>query len=306
MLKVVVIVGPTASGKTRLGVEVAHRLGSEILSADSRQVYRRLDIGTGKDLLEYSRVEPAVPYHLIDIAEPEEVYTLFRFQQDCYRLFREFAGRPGFSDGTIPLVMVGGTGLYVEAVVRQYEIADVHPNPELRERLDSLSHAELQEMVKKVGSVNKDVDLSSRRRMIRVLEVDEAGQRGPVTVSRGPGLEVAYEVFGLDLDRAALREKIRRRLAERLDEGLVDEVRSLMAGGLAPERLEALGLEYREVGAYLEGAKSHDRMARDLELAIGRFAKRQQTWFRGMERRGVPITWIDPNNVEAVVGSCGD
>ncbi len=300
-MRVIVIVGPTASGKTRLGVEVAHRLGSEIVSADSRQVYRGLDIGTGKDLDEYSQVTPPVPYHLIDIAEPDEVYTLFRFQKDCYSVFRSFSEREGFATGAIPLVMVGGTGLYVESVVRDYRIVDVPQNASLRQRLDRLATDELVLMARREMADPEVIDFASRRRLIRELEIAEARRQGPVESSSGPGLEISYSVFGFAIERQTLQARIRRRLVARLDEGLIDEVRTLLDSGLEPKRLHDLGLEYREVAAYLLGKKSRDRMQADLERAIGRFAKRQQTWFRGMEKRGIAIEWIDPDDVETVL-----
>jgi len=262
-LHVLAIVGPTACGKTRLGVEVAHRLGSEIVSADSRQVYRGLDIGTGKDLAEYAEVDPPIPYHLIDVADPEQVYTLFRFQQDCYRVLREMASQPPFADHSVPVIMVGGSGLYVEAVVRQYRLADVPKNAEL-----------------------------SKRRVIRAFEIAEYGETHPVRYGEPPGLSLSFTVFGVEVTRAELRRRIGLRLRERLEEGMVEEVQGLLDLGLGPARLEDLGLEYREIASYLQGKKSREEMTSDLETAIGRFAKRQQTWFRGMERRGVPIRWM--------------
>ena len=183
-LQVVVIVGPTACGKTRLGVEAAHRLGSEIISADSRQVYRGLDIGTGKDLGEYTRVEPPVPYHLIDVVDPEEVYTLFRFQQDCYRVLDEVANRAPFTDGRVPVFMVGGSGLYVEAVVRDYRLADVPVNRELRLELEGLPLAALAERLRdEAPEIADDTDLGNARRIIRGLEISDFSKKSPVPYS---------------------------------------------------------------------------------------------------------------------------
>lgn len=301
-LRVVVIVGPTAVGKTRLGVEVAHALGSEILSADSRQVYRGLDLGTGKDLDEYSAVDPPVPHHLIDIADPREVYTLFDYQRDCYEVLRRLSNQSAFGSGSVPLLMVGGSGLYVEAVVRDFRIADVAEDPVLRGRLEGLPTDQLVHRLETAdGDLAARTDLSSRRRIIRALEIATAARRGPVETSAGPGIEIDWKVFGLDVDREVVRQRVRSRLEARLEEGLVDEVRDLLAAGLSPRRLDQLGLEYREIGAYLAGRKDRRRMVDDLAVAIGRFAKRQSTWFRGMERRGVPITWIAPGNARRIL-----
>jgi len=301
-LRVVVIVGPTAVGKTRLGVEVAHALRSEILSADSRQVYRGLDLGTGKDLDEYSAVDPPVPHHLIDIADPREVYTLFHYQRDCYEVLRRLSRHPAFGSGSVPLLMVGGSGLYVEAVVRDFRISDVAEDPVLRRRLEELPTTQLVHRLETVdGDLAARTDLGSRRRIIRALEIATAAQRGPVETSAGPGIEIDWKVFGLEVDREVVRQRVRTRLEARLEEGLIDEVRDLLAAGLSHRRLEQLGLEYREIGAYLAGRKDRRQMVDDLAVAIGRFAKRQSTWFRGMERRGVPITWIAPGNARRIL-----
>jgi tRNA dimethylallyltransferase len=305
-LQVLAIVGPTACGKTRLGVEVAHRLGSEIVSADSRQVYRGLDIGTGKDLEEYAEVDPPVPYHLIDVADPAEVYTLFRFQQDCYRVLREMSVRPPFSEGAVPAVMVGGSGLYVEAVVRQYRLADVPNNPELRARLQNRFPADLvAELRRQSPDLALETDLKSARRVIRALEIAEYGMWNELRFGEPPGVSLGFSVFGIDVSRDELRRRIGTRLRARLEDGLIEEVQGLLDSGLGASRLDELGLEYREVAAHLLGKKSREEMASDLEIAIGQFAKRQQTWFRGMERRGTPISWIDPEDVESVLASVG-
>ncbi len=303
-LHVLVIVGPTASGKTRLGVEVAHRLGSEIVSADSRQVYRGLDIGTGKDLEEYARVDPPVPYHLIDIADPEEVYTLFRYQEDCYRVLGDLAERAPFAGGEVPLLMVGGSGLYVEAVVRGYRLADVPMDREARAALEQLPPAELVERLQREApEIAETTDLSISRRVIRGLEIAAYSKLSPVRYSAPPAAPRRWTVVGVTEERGELRTRIGRRLRQRLEEGMIDEVRQLLDRGVSRRRLDELGLEYREVAAFLEGEKDLDGMISDLESAIGRFAKRQQTWFCGMERRGVPIQWMTADDVEAVVAA---
>lgn len=303
-LHVVAIVGPTACGKTRLGVEVAHRMGSEIVSADSRQVYRGLDIGTGKDLEEYAAAEPPVPYHLVDVAEPDEVYSLFRYQQDCYCVLREMAARSPFADRGVPVILVGGSGLYVEAVVRQYRPADVPTNTRLRAGLQERDREELvAELRRRAPDLGEETDMSSRRRVIRALEIAEFRERHPVRYGEAPGVSIRFTVFGIEVDRAELRRRIGLRLRARLEEGMVEEVQGLLDRGLDPSRLDDLGLEYREIAAYLLGKKSREQMVGDLEISIGRFAKRQQTWFRGMVRRGTPIQWIEADDVESVIGA---
>ncbi len=301
-LHVLTIVGPTASGKTRLAVEIAHHLGSEIISADSRQVYRGLDIGTGKDLCEYASVSPPVAYHLIDIADPEEVYTLFRFQQDCYEVLRTMEAREPFSGTEVPTVMVGGSGLYVEAVVRGYRLADVPKNQELRTHLEKKNRDDLvAELRRRSPELAEKTDLSSKRRVIRSLEVVEFEQHTPVRYSEPPGVDLSFSVYGVRVERDKLRRRIGERLRSRLEEGMVEEVQGLLDRGITQSRLEELGLEYREIGTYLAGQKTRARMIADLEAAIGRFAKRQLTWFRGMERRGTPIRWIGPKDIQAVI-----
>ena len=303
-LHVLAIVGPTACGKTRLGVEVAHRLGSEIVSADSRQVYRGLDIGTGKDLAEYAEVDPPVPYHLIDVADPEEVYTLFRFQQDCYRVLRDLSSRSPFAGNSAPVIMVGGSGLYVEAVIRDYRLADVPKNAGLRTRLDDRDLGDLvAELKQRSPDLVVETDVESKRRVIRAFEIEEFRERHPVRYGESPGIPLRFSVFGIEIAREELRRRIGLRLRERLEDGMVEEVQGLLDRGVDPGRLEDLGLEYREVAAYLQGKKSRAEMASDLESAIGRFAKRQQTWFRGMERRGVPIKWIEAEDAGSVINA---
>ena len=302
-LRLVVIVGPTATGKTRLAVEVAHRLGSEIVSADSRQVYVGLDIGTGKDLEEYSRVSPPVPYHLIDICAPRRVYSLFEYQQDCYRLLREKASASRFRSGERPILMVGGTGLYVEAVLRGYRIADVPEDPHLRQRLLREPHAELvARLLETAPELYCETDLRSTKRVVRALEIAEHAKLSPVRSSEPPGVEIDATVFGVRIDREELRGRIAERVDHRLEHGMVDEVRRLIAAGLSHGRLEMLGLEYRVIGSYLRGDLSYDAMRETLKAKIRQFAKRQMTYFRGMERRGVPIRWIPPGDADTLLG----
>lgn len=285
----VVIAGPTASGKTALAVDLAHRLGSEIFSMDSRQVYRGLDIGTGKDIEEYSRVAPAVPCHLIDIVEPEEVYSLFRFQVDAYAALDDFRGRRG---DDVPPVLAGGTGLYLEAVLKRYAIAEVPENPRLRAELMTRDAEDLQrELLGLNPAQYARTDLTSKKRIVRALEI-ALSPRGAVPTTRLPEWTLDPLIFVLSIERSRLRERIRERLHARLRAGLVDEVRAARERGVTWERLALLGMEYRQVAAHLRGEKTLEAMTADLLHEIHLLSKRQETYFRGMERRGLPVHWI--------------
>lgn len=301
-MKILVIVGPTATGKTRLGVEIAHRLGSEIISADSRQVYRGLDIGTGKDLGEYEAFIPPIPYHLIDVAEPREIYTLFRYQRDCHEVLRALDRQPRYGDGTTPLVMVGGSGLYIEAILREFRLADVGENSQLRHDLVNLSREELEtRLVGASPEIHARTDSSSRRRLIRGLEIAAAATQGPVRYTEALNLNLDVRILSIITDRQQLRAKITDRLKSRLRDGMVEEVRGLLAQGVTRERLESLGLEYREIGTYLTGRKTYKAMVSNLETSIAQFAKRQETWFRGMPRRGLPLRSIEGDDIETAL-----
>jgi len=291
-IRLLVIVGPNASGKTHLGVNVAHRLGSEIISADSRQIYRGLDIGSGKDLEEYRQVAPPVPVHMIDVADPSSVYSLFHYQRDCYRLLEEKERQPSFNSG-VPLVMVGGTGLYVEAVLRGYRIANVPENVDLRRRLMHHDHEELVHELRHADpQLAERTDCDSTKRVVRALEIVSYSRHHTVRYSQRPPFTIEHAVFGIRIPRYELYRRIDTRLNARLEQGLIAEVEGLLDAGVAPERMEMLGLEYREVTAYLTGEKTEQQMIDDLRHGIRRFAKRQQTWFRGSPRRGIEVTWI--------------
>ncbi|HXV76178.1 MAG TPA: tRNA (adenosine(37)-N6)-dimethylallyltransferase MiaA [Candidatus Polarisedimenticolaceae bacterium] len=297
--RLLVIAGPTASGKTRLGVRVAHALGSEIVSADSRQIYRGLDLGSGKDLDEYAAVRPPVRHHLIDVVDPRSVYSVFQFQADCFRLLETKAAEPPFDRG-VPLLMVGGSGLYVEAVLRRYRIPAVPADEGLRRRLMAREHGELIEALEHADpGLARRTDLSSKKRVVRALEIaTHRFDRVPRASPTHPPID--FLVFAIDIPRATLDQRIDARLDDRLRRGLVDEVRGLLDDGVSPARMARLGLEYREVTAFLTGHKSERQMIDDLRRGIRRLAKRQLTWFRGMPRRGIELQWIGPDEVERV------
>ena len=286
MKKMITILGPTASGKTPLAASLAARIGGEIISADSRQVYRRMDIGTGKDLADYGDV----PYHLIDICEPGTKYNLFQYQQDFFDAYNNIIGR-----GKIP-VLCGGTGLYIEAVLKGYKLSPVPQNPELRSRLEGRSLEELTQMLTelkaKTGSnMHNKTDVDSCQRAIRAIEIETYNLQNPMPRRELPPVDSL--IIGVNIDRELRREKITRRLKARMEEGMVDEVKGLLAEGIPPEDLIYYGLEYKYLTEYITGVTTYDEMFQHLEIAIHQFAKRQMTWFRGMERRGFKIHWIE-------------
>ena len=294
MQKMITILGPTASGKTPLAAALAYEIGGEIISADSRQVYRRMDIGTGKDLADYTitnnREPITVPYHLIDIVEPGTKYNLFQYQQDFFDAYHDIISR-----GATP-ILCGGTGLYIEAVLKGYQLSPVPQNPELRQRLEGKSLEELTQMLvelkaKNGSTMHNKTDVDSCQRAIRAIEIEEYNLHTPTPKRELPPIDSL--IIGVNIDREARREKITRRLKTRLEEGMIDEVRGLMAEGIPAEDLIYYGLEYKFVTEYITGQLTYDEMFKRLEIAIHQFAKRQMTWFRGMERRGFTIHWID-------------
>ena len=294
MQKMITILGPTASGKTPLAAALAYEIGGEIISADSRQVYRRMDIGTGKDLADYTitnnREPITVPYHLIDIVEPGTKYNLFQYQQDFYDAYQDIMAR-----GKTP-ILCGGTGLYIEAVLKGYKLSPVPQNPDLRQQLEGKTLDELTQLLAalkaKTGSVmHNKTDVDSCQRAIRAIEIESYNLEHPVPLRELPPVDSL--IIGVDIDREARREKITRRLKARLEEGMVGEVRGLLDEGIPAEDLIYYGLEYKFVTEYVTGKTTYDEMFTRLEIAIHQFAKRQMTWFRGMERRGFTIHWID-------------
>ena len=281
----VTILGPTACGKTTLAVALAHRLHTGVISADSRQLYRSMDLGTGKDLDEYVVDGCNVPYYLIDIVDAGYKYNVFEYQRDFLKVYGELRNQ-----GQLP-VMCGGTGMYLESVLRGYHLVEVPENKELRESLEGKSLDELTEMLKGYKQLHNTTDVDTCKRAIRAIEIEEYYRTSEAHVREFP--EIHSLNIGLDVSRELRRERITRRLHERLDQGMVDEVRGILARGVAPEDLIYYGLEYKYLTMYVIGQLSYDEMVKQLEIAIHQFAKRQMTYFRGMERRGVPIHWID-------------
>ena len=281
----ITILGPTASGKTPLATALAARMDAEIISADSRQVYRRMDLGTGKDLQDYTVGNTQIPYHLIDICEPGYKYNVFEYQRDFLLAYESIKAK-----GKFP-ILCGGTGMYLESVLRGYKLIPVPENPELRQSLADKSLEELTEMLGKYKVLHNTTDVDTVKRAIRAIEIEEYYLHAEKEEREFPQLESL--VIGVDINRELRREKISRRLRQRLDEGMVDEVKALMAEGISAEDLIYYGLEYKYLTQYVTGQLTYEEMVRQLEIAIHQFAKRQMTWFRGMERRGIKIHWID-------------
>ena len=279
---IVCVLGPTASGKTRYAVDLARKMGAEILSADSRQVYRGMDIGTGKDLDDYGEV----PYHLIDIVEAGTKYDIFQYQRDFERAYRDITGRGKRA------IICGGSGLYIEAACCGYSLPDVPANPALRAELEQYDDATLIARLASLKTLHNHTDYDTRRRLIRALEIAIYEDTHPV--ERSAFLPKKTKYIGLNVTREERRARIDRRLDQRLQDGMIDEVRGLLERGIAPEDLIYYGLEYKFVTRYLIGELTYEEMKSGLKTAIHQFAKRQMTWFRGMERRGIEIEWVDP------------
>lgn len=298
----ITIVGPTASGKTALAAHLAHRLGSEVISADSRQVYRGMDLGTGKDLADYQVAGALVPYHLIDIVPAGSRYNLFAYQHDFHRVYADMLAR-----GIEHPILCGGTGLYVESVLRGYHLPDVPANEALRRHLQGATLDELRRRLASYGPLHNTTDVDTAQRAIRAIEIADYIHRqrieGLATTEFAP---VDSLIICLDLSREARRERISQRLRARLNEGMTAEVEGLLSQGIAPEDLIYYGLEYKYVTLYVIGEMSYIDMVGQLETAIHQFAKRQMTWFRGMERRGFALHYIDAlapmaDKIEAVI-----
>lgn len=294
MEKLITILGPTACGKTSLAASLAAVTGGEIISADSRQVYRRMDIGTGKDLADYTLTIKDeivhIPFHLIDICEPGTKYNLFQYQQDFLKAYEDIVARDRQP------ILCGGTGLYIESVLKGYALSPVPQNPELRARLEGKSLDELTLMLTDLkarngSAMHNRTDVDTAQRAIRAIEIEEYNLHTPMPERQFPS--IPYIIIGVSIDRELRRERITRRLKARLDEGMIDEIRGLLDSGISADDLIYYGLEYKFVTEYVIGKTSFEEMFSRLEIAIHQFAKRQMTWFRGMERRGFTIHWID-------------
>lgn len=286
----ITILGPTASGKTDIATHLAAELSAEIISADSRQVYRRMDIGTGKDLADYVVDGKPVPYHLIDIVEPGTKYNLFEYQRDFLEAYNDIRSRGK------NVILCGGTGLYIESVLMGYRLIPVPENKELRHKLEGKSLLELTSILERLKAENNSnmhnsTDVDTSKRAIRAIEIEMAYKEAHIEERTFPKIDNV--IIGVGIDRDLRRMKITRRLDQRLQDGMVDEVKSLLDSGIPADDLIYYGLEYKFVTEYILGKSTFEEMHRSLEIAIHQFAKRQMTWFRGMERRGFTIHWID-------------
>jgi tRNA dimethylallyltransferase len=295
----IVILGPTASGKTAFAAQLANQIGGEIISADSRQIYKRMDLGTGKDYEDYTIQGKKFPVHLIDIREPGYKYNVYEYQTDFFKVFEEIKLR-----GNIP-IMCGGTGLYIEAVLKRFKMIHVPSDPALRDRLKDKSLAELETILRSFRTLHKNSDTDTIKRAIRAIEIETYYTTHPEIEVDLP--EIMPLIVGVDIDRDVRRDKITHRLEQRLQDGMIEEVQSLLNEGVNPEDLIYYGLEYKFVTQYLMGSLSFIDMKEQLNIAIHQFAKRQMTWFRRMERNGYLIIWLDAsNNVDDRVKKVGD
>ncbi|GAB6119281.1 tRNA (adenosine(37)-N6)-dimethylallyltransferase MiaA [Dysgonomonas termitidis] len=281
----ITILGPTASGKTDFACHLAHSLDTEIISGDSRQVYKSMDIGTGKDLADYMVDGKDIPYHLIDIREAGDKYNIFEYQSDFHQAYTGIKGR-----GKLP-ILCGGSGLYIESVLKGYSLVNVPENKELRKKYENHSLRELTDILATFKNLHNTTDVDTAQRAIRAIEIEEYKKEHPLEQNEFPPLNSL--VIGVGIDRDLRRKKISKRLKSRLDEGMIEEVQKILDKGVAPDDLIYYGLEYKYITLYLLRELSYQEMFSQLEIAIHQFAKRQMTWFRGMEKRGIHIHWID-------------
>jgi tRNA dimethylallyltransferase len=295
-INLIVITGPTASGKTSVAVHLAHHIKSEIISADSRQVYKGMDIGTGKDLKEYEIGSNKIPYHLIDTQEAGKHYNVFEYQNDFFKIFETLTKK-----SIIP-VLCGGTGMYIDAVLRNYKLIHVPVNPILRTELSNHSLAELESRLKAYKSPHNQSDTDTKKRAIRAIEIQEFYKTHPTISHSTPKIQAC--IFGIDINRELRRKRISERLETRLKEGMIEEAQQLIKMGLSHDDLIYYGLEYKFLAMFLNHTLSYNEMKTQLEIAIHQFAKRQMTWFRKMEKDGHHIHWIDFNlNMEEKINS---
>ena len=293
----ITILGTTATGKTSLAVEVARKLGCEILSADSRQVYRRMDIGSGKDLAEYGSGSDAVPYHLIDIVEPGTEFNIFEYQHTFLDAYNDIIKRDGKA------LFCGGSGMYLDAVLNRYKLVKVDPDPELRAILEKESDEQLVARLTQLKPLHNTTDTKDRERLYRAIEI--AIHSMVASDDEGDFPEIKSAIFGLQTERDILKERIQRRLKERMESGMAEEIEALLNSGITAEKLEFYGLEYRFVTQYVSGVLEKDEMLEILGKAIYQFARRQAKWFRRMERKGTKIIWLnaEENNVDKIIAS---
>lgn len=284
-MKLITILGPTASGKTAVATQLAYKISGEIISADSRQIYRKMDLGTGKDLNEYTVNGISIPYHLIDIVDAGYKYNVYEYQHDFNKAYTEITNRGANA------ILCGGTGMYIEAVLRGYKLVDVPENCEIRNSLANKSLSELEAILSTYKKLHNKTDIDTVKRAIRAIEIAEYYKTHHINENDYAPIESV--IIGLDIDRELRREKITKRLKQRLNEGMINEVKELLDSGISPEDLIYYGLEYKFLTLYCTGQITYDEMFSQLEIAIHQFAKRQMTWFRGMERRGFSINWID-------------
>jgi tRNA dimethylallyltransferase len=284
-MKLIVICGPTATGKTSLAAHLAYRLDAEIISGDSRQVYRRMDIGTGKDLDDYWVYNTAIPFHLIDIVDAGYEYNLFEYQRDFLKAYSDIKSR------NKQAVLCGGSGLYISAVLQGYHLLPVPPDKELRKSLMLKSDEELIQILSKHVDLHNKTDTENRKRLVRAVEIALHYESHCENIPTFPKID--HVVFGIHFERTEIRQRITERLKNRLQNGMSDEIITLLNSGLSPEKLKYYGLEYKYLTAYVTGECSYQEMFERLNTAIHQFAKRQMTWFRKMEKEGLKITWID-------------
>jgi len=282
---ILVVTGPTASGKTSLAAAVAFRLGGEIISADSRQVYRGMNLGTGKDYDDYIVDGTHIPYHLIDIADPGYKYNVFEFQRDFKSIYSDLRKRKVFP------IVCGGSGMYADSIITGYKMFEVPPDSGLRVELEKKSLEELREILRTYKILHNNTDTESKKRIIRAIEIEHSGRTKVKSHSGFP--KVKALITGIKFDRETRRRRITDRLKQRLGSGMIDEVKLLIDQGVSTDTLIYYGLEYKYITLYLSGKLTYEEMVRDLEIAIHQFSKRQMTWFRGMERKGIVINWID-------------
>ena len=288
MSDLITIIGPTASGKTPFAAALAHRIDGEIISGDSRQVYRHMDIGTGKDLKDYIVGDHKIKHHLIDIRDPGDKYTLYNFQYDFHNAYHDVKKR-----NKMP-ILCGGTGLYIESVLKGYQLMDVPKNEQLRESLKSKSLEELSMILSKYKTLHNKTDIDTKQRAIRAIEIAYTQQSHKDNDTFHTDFEpIDSLIIGMNIDREYRRKKISTRLISRIEEGMIDEIKELLTRGISANDLIYYGLEYKFVTLHAIGKLTLQEMISQLEIAIHQFAKRQMTWFRGMERRGLKINWID-------------